>query len=78
MRIEYQNMINLLENTANQPSKFKTKNWVEVNDDAHGTCNTNSGTKTTMLKSSPEAVSRRCSSKIRKIHRKTLVPESHF
>ena len=25
-------MINFLEKTTNQPSKFRTKNWVEVND----------------------------------------------
>ena len=30
--MEYQKIINLLENTPNQPSKFRTKNWVEVND----------------------------------------------
>ena len=28
--MEYQNIINLLDNTPNQPSKFKTKNWVEM------------------------------------------------
>ena len=31
--MEYQKIINLLDNTPNQPSKFKTKNWAEVNDD---------------------------------------------
>ena len=43
----------MLENTPNKPSKFKTKYWVEINDDAHGTYNTNSQIKfkTTMLKS---------------------------
>ena len=29
--MEYQK-INFLENTPNQPSKFRTKSWVEVND----------------------------------------------
>ena len=29
--MEYQKIINLLENTPNQPSKFRTKNWVEIN-----------------------------------------------
>lgn len=38
--IEYQNMINLLGNTSNQPSKFGTKIWAEIND---GTYNTNDG-----------------------------------
>ena len=27
-------MINLLENTPNQRTKFRTKNWVEINDDS--------------------------------------------
>ena len=31
--MEYSKVISLLDNTPNQPSKFKTKNWVEVNDD---------------------------------------------
>ena len=52
--IEFQKIINLLDNTPNQPSKFRTKNWVKINDDSHGTYNTNSQTKikTSMLKSS--------------------------
>ena len=29
----YQKIINLLGNTPNQPTKFRTKNWVEINDD---------------------------------------------
>ena len=31
--MEYQKIINLLENTSNQPSKFRIKSWVEVNDE---------------------------------------------
>ena len=31
--MEYQKLINLLDNTPNQPTKFKTKNWVEINDE---------------------------------------------
>ena len=31
--MEYQKIINLLENTQNQPSKFKTKNWIKINDE---------------------------------------------
>ena len=54
--MEYQKIINLLDNAPNQPSKFRTKNWVEmhVDDDGHGTYNTNSQIKfnTSMLKSS--------------------------
>ena len=29
MIMGYQKIINLLDNTLNQPSEFKTKNWVE-------------------------------------------------
>ena len=45
---------NLLGNATSPSSKFKTKNWVEINDDSCGTYNTNSQIKfkTLMLKSS--------------------------
>ena len=43
--MEHQNIINLLGNTANQSTKFRTKNWVEINDDSRGTYNTNSQIK---------------------------------
>ena len=33
--MEYQRMINVLENTPNQPAKFKTKGWVEINVESH-------------------------------------------
>ena len=44
-------MINLLDNTPNQISKFRIKNWVEVNNDSRGTYDTNSQIKckTSML-----------------------------
>ena len=44
----------MLDNTSNQLSKFRTKNWVEINRDARVTRNTNSQTefKTNMLNSS--------------------------
>ena len=52
--MEYQKIANLLDDASNQPSKFKTKNWVEINDESGGTYNVNSQIKfkTTMLKSS--------------------------
>ena len=31
-------LIDLLDNTSNQPSKFKTKNLVEINDESRGIC----------------------------------------
>ena len=48
--MEYQNIVNL----SNKTSKFKTKNWVEINDDSRGTCDVGSliKFKTTTLKSS--------------------------
>ena len=44
----------MLDNTQNQPSKFRTKNWVEINDESRGTYSTNCQTKfkTSMLRSS--------------------------
>ena len=34
--MKYQKMINLLNNTTNQPSKVRTRNWVEINDESKG------------------------------------------
>ena len=52
--MEYQKIINLLDNTPNQPSKFRTKNCVEINIESRRTYNVNSQTKfkAKMLKSS--------------------------
>ena len=53
--MEYQRISNLLDDTkSNQPSKFRTGNWAEINDESRGTYNVNSQIKfkTTMLKSS--------------------------
>ena len=52
--MEYQKIINLLDNTSNQPSKFKTKSWVDLNDESLGMYNANSQIefKTSMLRSS--------------------------
>ena len=52
--MEYQKIINLLDNTPNQPTKSKIINLGEINDDAHGIYNTNSQIifKTSMSKSS--------------------------
>ena len=40
--MKYQKIINLLENEVTQPSKFRTKNWVQINDDARGRYKLNS------------------------------------
>ena len=34
--MEYQKTINLLDGTTNQPSKFRTRNWAEINDKSRG------------------------------------------
>ena len=52
--MEYQKIANLLEDESNKPSKFRTRNWVEINDDARGTYSPNRQIKfkTLMLRSS--------------------------
>ena len=41
--MEYQKIANLLDDkTSNKPSKFRTKNFVEINDESRGTYNVNS------------------------------------
>ena len=53
--MEYQKIANLIDyNALNQPSKFRTINWIEINDESRGAFNVNSQIKfkTTMLKSS--------------------------
>ena len=53
--MEYQKIANLIDdNTLNQPSKFRTRNWIEINEESRGAYNVNSQIKfkTTMLKSS--------------------------
>ena len=52
MIMEYQKIVNF--NTSNQPSKFRTKDWVEINDESRGTYSVNRqiNYKTSMLRSS--------------------------
>ena len=52
--MEYQKIANLIDDASNEPSKSRTKNWVEINDESRRTYNVNSQIKfkTTMLKSS--------------------------
>ena len=53
--MEYQKIANLIDDyTSNQPSKFRTRNWVEINDESREAYNVNSQIKfkTTMIKSS--------------------------
>ena len=52
--MEYQKIENLLNNELNQPCKFRTRNWVEINDEARGTYSPNKQIrfKTSMLRCS--------------------------
>ena len=56
--MEYQKITSLSDNevalsASNQPSKFRTRNWVEINDESIGTYTSNDiRFKTTMLRSS--------------------------
>ena len=52
--MEYQKITKLLDDTSNQTSKFRIKNWVEINVYSSETYGTNSQIKfkTSMLKSS--------------------------
>ena len=50
--MKYQKIANWLDNASNQPSKFRTKLWVEINDESRGTyTGSNITFKTTMLRS---------------------------
>ena len=52
--MEYQKIVNLLDSASNQPSKFRTKNSVEINGESRGTYSVNRQIifKTSMLRSS--------------------------
>ena len=43
--MEYQKIVNLSDNTLDQPSKFRTKNWVEINDESKESYGTGSDIK---------------------------------
>ena len=43
--MEYQQIISSLDDTKNQPSKFRARNWVESNDESQGKYNVNSNIK---------------------------------
>ena len=51
--MEHQKIENLLDNASNQPSKFRTKSWFEINDESRGTYSVNRqiNFKTSMLRS---------------------------
>ena len=51
--MEYQKITNLLDSAPNQPSRFRTRNWVEINGESRGTYTSNDiKFKTAMLRSS--------------------------
>ena len=51
--MEYQKILNLLDNASNQPSKLRTKTWIEINDDTRSAYSPNKQVrfKTAMLRS---------------------------
>ena len=51
--MEYLKIENLLKTRSNQPFKFRTRNWVEINDELRGTYSPNRQIKfkTSMLRS---------------------------
>ena len=50
--MEYQKIANLLESTSDNLSKFRTRNWIEKNDESRGNyANSDIRFKTTMLRS---------------------------
>ena len=50
--MEYRKIINLLDDTTNHPSKFRTRNWVKINDESKGRYdNGNLKFKTSMIRS---------------------------
>ena len=52
--MEYQKIANLLDSASNIPSKFRTRNWFEINDDIRSAYSRNKQIrfKTAMLRSS--------------------------
>ena len=52
--MEYQKIANLLDNASNKPSKFRARNWIEINDEIRGAYSPNKQIrfKTAMLRSS--------------------------
>ena len=50
--MEYQKIANLLKDESNQPSKFRRRNWVKINEESRGIYTVNDiKFKTTMLRS---------------------------
>ena len=48
--MQYQKIVNLLDDITNQPSKFRTSNWVKINDESEGRYhNSNIRFKTSIL-----------------------------
>ena len=52
--MQYQKIANFLDSASNKPSKFRTRNWIEINDDIRGAYSPNKQIrfKTAMLRSS--------------------------
>ena len=52
MKMEYQKIANLVESSSDNLSKFRTRNWVEIDDESRGNyADSDIRFKTTMLRS---------------------------
>ena len=43
--MEYQKIANMIDDESNQASRFRTRNWIKINDESRGTFNVNSQIK---------------------------------
>ena len=50
--MEYQRIMNLLDNMPNQPSKFKITKWFQINDEPREKCHVQIRSKTSISRSS--------------------------
>ena len=58
--MKYQKITNFLDNKPNQPTKFRTENWFEINGDSRGIYPANIRLDEDVLKTSFVLVFRRC------------------
>ena len=62
--MEYQKIANLIDDASNQPSKFRSKNWVEISDESRGTYNVNNQIKFKTNDTNKKVIFKNCASLI--------------
>ena len=74
--MEYQKIANLIDDTSNQPSKFRIKNWVEINNESRGVYNVNSQIKfkTTIVGAGNDAPARKADERDKGVVFKNCAP----